>query len=158
MPDNSRLLGLIALLFPKARVIVCNRDLRDVAVSCRQTGFTTNLWTNDWDHIARRFADHQRILEHWRRIDATPSLDVSYEELVRDLEAGARRLIEFVGLEWSPTCLDFHSTPRVVRTASLIQIREPIHDRSVGRWKRYEASLELLWQAFDRHGVDLGTG
>jgi tetratricopeptide (TPR) repeat protein len=155
MPDNARLLGLIALLFPAARVIVCNRDLRDVALSCRQTGFTTNLWTNDWDHIARLFADHQRILKHWRRVEATPWLDVNYHELVRELEPNARRLIEFVGLDWSPACLDFHSTRRVVRTASLIQIREPIHDRSVGRWKRYEPSLQPLLQAFDRYGVEL---
>ncbi len=158
MPDNARLLGLIAVLFPEARVIVCNRDLRDVAVSCRQTGFTTNLWTNDWDHIARRFADHQRILKHWRHIEATPLLDVGYEDLVGDLEANARRLIDFVGLDWSPACLHFHSTRRVVRTASLVQIREPIHQRSIGRWKRYEPSLQPLLQAFDRFGVDLGEG
>jgi tetratricopeptide (TPR) repeat protein len=155
MPDNARLIGLIALLFSQARVIVCSRDMRDVAVSCRQTGFTTNLWTNDWAHIARRFADHQRILEHWRGIQVTPLLEVSYEQLVHDLEGNARRLLDFVGLDWNSSCLDFHSTKRVVRTASLIQVREPIHDRSVGRWKRYEPSLKPLFEAFERYGVEL---
>jgi tetratricopeptide (TPR) repeat protein len=158
MPDNARLLGLIAILFPKAKIIVCHRDLRDVAISCRQTGFTTNLWTNDWDHIAQRFADHQRIIEHWRQTAVIPWLDVRYEDLVRDFENHARRLIDFIGLDWNPACLDFHSSRNVVRTASLIQIREPVHERSVARWKHYESSLGALLQAFDRYGVDVEDG
>ena len=66
MPDNIELLGLIAVLWPGSRVIVCNRDLRDIAVSCWFSGFETNPWTNTWELMARWFADHQRILEHWR--------------------------------------------------------------------------------------------
>ena len=67
MPDNVRFLGLIAMLLPAARVIVCTRDVRDVALSCWRTGFEKNPWANDWNDIARRFADHQRILDHWRQ-------------------------------------------------------------------------------------------
>jgi len=155
MPDNLRLLGLIAILWPSARVIVCCRDLRDVALSCWQTGFTQNPWNNDWDHLAQRFADHQRILNHWRRTRPLEWLDVSYEELVHDPEANARRMVEFVGLPWDPACLEFHSMRRVVRTASLVQVRQPIHSNSVGRWRRYEPSLQPLFQAFQSHGVEL---
>jgi len=155
MPDNIRLLGLIAMLFSNARVIICHRDLRDVALSCWQTGFTQNQWNNDWDHLAQRFADHQRIFSHWTRTRPLEWLDLSYEELVHDPEANARRVIEFAGLAWEKACLEFHSTRRIVRTASLVQVRDPIHSNSVGRWRRYAQSLEPLFQAFQTHGVVL---
>jgi tetratricopeptide (TPR) repeat protein len=153
MPDNFLMLGLIAMLWPEARVIVCRRDLRDIALSCWQTPFSTNPWTNQWEHIARRFADHQRLLAHWNRAKPVAWLDVSYEELVRDVEGHARRMIAFLGLEWEPGCLEFHKTQRVVRTASQVQVREPIHTHSVGRWQRYESTLQPLIEAFKRFGV-----
>jgi tetratricopeptide (TPR) repeat protein len=157
MPDNIRLLGLIAILWPGARVIVCERDPRDIAVSCWQAGFKTNPWSNVWEHLAQRFADHQRIVEHWRQVRPLEWLDFRYEDQVANPEGQARRLIDFVGLEWEPDCLEPHLTKRVVRTLSLVQVRQPIHSRSVGRWKNYESSLQPLLIAFKRHGVEVNN-
>jgi hypothetical protein len=155
MPDNIQLLGLIAFLWPGSRVLVCNRDLRDIAVSCWFAGFETNPWTNSWELMAQRFADHQRILEHWRLTRPLMCLEVGYESLVGDLEGQARRMVNFLDLVWDPACLSFHTTTRVVRTASLVQVRQPLHNRSVGRWKNYESMLQPLLEAFQRHGVAL---
>jgi tetratricopeptide (TPR) repeat protein len=154
MPDNIDFLGLIALLWPCARVIVCRRDLRDVALSCWQTGFASIRWANDHEHIALRFADHHRILDYWRRTNPLEWLDVSYEDIVSDVEGQARRLIDFLGLEWDPVCLRFHSNRRVVRSASQVQVRRPIHSHSVGRWKNYESLLKPLFRAIERLGID----
>jgi tetratricopeptide (TPR) repeat protein len=154
MPDNVDLVGLIALLWPSSRVIACRRNLRDVAVSCWQTGFASIRWANDHEHIARRFAETNRILDYWRRAKPLEWLDVSYEDIVRDGEGQSRRLIDFLGLEWDPVCLRFHSTRRVVRSASQVQVRQPIHSRSAGRWKNYESLLQPLFQAMERHGVE----
>jgi len=144
MPDNFRLLGLIALLWPSAKVIVCHRDLRDIALSCWQTGFERNPWTNRWEDMRDRFTDYRRMMDHWKAIRPLDWLDLSYEALVADFEPQARRLIEYVGLEWDPACLAFHQTRRAIRTASLVQVRQPVHTRSVGRWKNYAKSLEPL--------------
>jgi tetratricopeptide (TPR) repeat protein len=152
MPDNVHLLGVIALLWPGARVIVCSRDRRDVAVSCWQTSFAAIHWASDFEHIARRFADYERLLEHWRLTRPLDWLDVVYEDVVADVEYQARRLIDFVGLEWDPACLQFHSTRRIVRTASMAQVREPVRTSSVGRWKKYQRTLEPLFQALERQG------
>ncbi len=155
MPDNVRYVGLISMLFPAARVVVCTRDFRDVALSCWQTGFEKNPWANDWNHIARRFADHQRILDHWQRVLPAVSVVVRYEDLVLNLEKHARQLIEFVGLDWNAACLQFHETRRVVRTASYSQVRQPLYTDSVERWRHYESSLGPMFDAFTRHGVRL---
>jgi len=70
---------------------------------------------------------------------------VDYEETVADLEGVARRLIAWCGLEWEPACLEFHRTKRPVRTASVVQVRQPLYGTSVGRWRHYEQALGPLF-------------
>jgi tetratricopeptide (TPR) repeat protein len=145
MPDNYLYLGLLATLLPRAKLIHCRRDLRDVAVSCWMTNFKQIHWSFDPDHIAARFRDYRRLMEHWRQVLPVPLLEVDYEETVADLEGVARRLVTWCGLAWEPACLAFHQTRRPVRTASVTQVREPIYQRSVARWKHYEKALGLLF-------------
>jgi hypothetical protein len=138
---------LLAALFPQARFIHCQRDLRDVAVSCWMTNFRHIRWASDQDHIAARFKDYQRLMEHWRQVLPVEVLDVDYEETVANLEGMAGRLVGFCGLEWEPACLAFHKSKQPVRTASVSQVRQPLYTRSVNRWKNYEGALGGL---FDR--------
>jgi Sulfotransferase family len=145
MPDNTLYLGMLAALFPKAKFIHCVRDFRDTAVSCWMTNFRQIRWANDPDHIAARFADYQRLMEHWRATLPVPLLEVPYEDTVADLEGTARRLLAWCGLDWEPACLEFHKTERPVRTASVTQVREPVYTRSVARWKHYEPALGDLF-------------
>src|SRR5208282_249826 len=109
----------------RAKLIHCRRDLRDVAVSCWMTRFQEVRWANDRQHIASRFHEYQRIMEHWRAVLPVPMLEVDYEEAVDDLEGVARKLTAWCGLAWEPACLEFHQTRRSVRTASAVQVRQP---------------------------------
>jgi tetratricopeptide (TPR) repeat protein len=149
MPDNYLYLGLLAVLFPRAKFVHCRRDLLDNAVSCWMTNFRSIRWANDPEHIAERFAEYRRIMEHWQRVLPVRLLDVEYEESVADLEGVARRLVDWCGLDWQPGCLAFHEGKRPVRTASVSQVRQPIYQRSLARWRHYEKSLGPL---FDRLG------
>ncbi len=146
MPDNYMYLGMLAALFPKAKFIHCRRDLRDIAVSCWMTNFRQIRWANSTDHIAARFLEYKRLMEHWKTTLPVPVLHVDYEETVADLESVARRLVSWCGLEWEPACLEFHQTERPVRTASVTQVRQPIYTRSVARWKHYEPTLGSLFE------------
>jgi tetratricopeptide (TPR) repeat protein len=145
MPDNYLYLGLLASLFPRAKLIHCRRDLRDVAVSCWMTHLHEVHWANDQQHIASRFHEYQRMMEHWREVLPVPLLEVDYEETVADLEGVARRLVTWCGLAWEPACLEFHQAKRPVRTASAVQVRQPVFRTSVGRWKHYEHALAPLF-------------
>ena len=84
-------------------------------------------------------------MHHWRTVLPAPIHEVNYEDSVANLEQEARQLIAACGLEWEPTCLDFHLTRRPIRTASVTQVRQPIYTRSVARWKNYEAALGPLF-------------
>jgi tetratricopeptide (TPR) repeat protein len=143
-PENYLHLGFITALFPRARLIHCRRDLRDVAVSCWMTNFAQITWAYDMDHIASRFREYCRLLEHWRKVLPTSLLEIHYEDMVSDLEGVARKLVAWCGLEWEPACLAFHETKRPIRTASVVQVRQPIYRRSLARWAHYEAELATL--------------
>jgi hypothetical protein len=150
MPDNYVYLGLIAALFPNATLIHCRRDFRDVALSCWLTGFGSVRWTNAALHIASRFEQYVRLMDHWRSVVPARIHQVDYEETVADLEGTARRLVAACGLEWDPACLEFHRARRAVRTASFAQVRRPVYPSSIGRWKNYQNELVDLFAALPR--------
>ena len=147
MPDNLFLLWLAAGLFPRARVIWCRRDPRDLCLSCYFQLFTEgHLYAYDLADCAARALQVERLAAHWLSVLPLDILIVDYEKLVADLEGESRRLIEFMGLEWEPACLDFHRTERPVLTASAWQVRQSLNRRSVGRWRHYERHLGPLLQ------------
>jgi tetratricopeptide (TPR) repeat protein len=148
MPDNILGLGQIAVLFPRCRIVVCRRDLRDVCLSCFFQAFledTTN-WADDLGDCGFRAYETYRLADHWRKILPVPVLEIQYETLVGNLESESRRVIEFLGLEWDPACLAFHETERTVKTASHWQVRQPLYTSSVGRWRHYRRHIGPLLQ------------
>ncbi len=149
LPDNIFQLGLIATLFPAARIIFCRRDPRDIGLSCFCQKFSPGQLTFSYDlaDCGRRWRETERLAEHWRQVLPLPMHDIDYERLVADLEGESRRLIAFLGLEWEHACLDFHRTQRTVQTASGWQVRQPLYDRSVGRWQHYARHLAPLFAA-----------
>jgi tetratricopeptide (TPR) repeat protein len=146
IPDNYLFLGLLVTMFPRAKFVHCRRDLRDIAVSCWITHFRQINWASSPDHIAARFREYRRVMDHWDLVNPVPILTVDYENAVANLEEEARRLVDWCGLPWEPACLAFHETVRPVRTASVTQVRQPIYSKSVARWQRYTASLGPLFE------------
>jgi tetratricopeptide (TPR) repeat protein len=147
LPDNYLHLGLVAALFPQARVIHCRRDPVDTCLSCYFQNFKDVLYAQDLEHLGLSYRLYERVMAHWRQVLPLRTYEVSYEELVADQEAVSRELVAFLGLEWDERCLAFHENRRVVRTASKLQVRRPMYSSSVRRWKRYEAHLQPLLRA-----------
>jgi len=145
MPDNYSLVGWILTLFPRAKIIHVRRDPRDVALSCWMTQFGSIRWASHTDHLAHRIQQYQRIMAHWREVIPERLLEFDYESLVADQEKESRRLVEWIGLEWEPQCLTFYNSDRLVRTASITQVRQPIYNKSVAKWRRYEPYLHDLF-------------
>lgn len=153
LPVNFMHLGMIATLFPQARIIHCRRDPMDVGLSClielfdMDSDFTTGL--DDFGHY---FLQYDRLMAHWRETLPVPMFEQRYEQLVGDPETHARALIDYCGLEWDAACLDFQQTGRTVRTPSRWQVRQPIYQRSVGRWRNYAEQMQPLARLFEEHG------
>ena len=145
MPSNYLHLGLIALLFPQAKIIHCERDPLDVCVSCFFQNFTgQHAYASDLQALGHYYNQYQRLMAHWENVLPTPILSVSYEQMVSDTENETRRIIDFLELEWQPECLQFHQLDRAVNTASLVQVRKPVYHSAIGRWRNYDKYLQAL--------------
>jgi tetratricopeptide (TPR) repeat protein len=136
-------IGLIRLMLPNARIIHSTRHPIDTCVSCYFKLFNTGLhFTYDLAELGRYYLAYSQLMDHWRSV--LPMLEVSYEDVVNDLEGQARRLIDYCSLPWDDRCLHFHKSTRTVRTASAVQVRQPLFRSSLQRWRRYEAELGPL--------------
>lgn len=152
MPGNFIFAGLIYMALPNARIIHACRDPRDTAFSCFSLLFSDELeFTYDLAELGRYHRAYQELMAHWRAaLPPGVMLDVQYEALVRHLETEARRILAHCGLEWDDACLDFHKTQRAVRTASALQVRRPVYQSSIGRWRQHEDMLQPLLRELER--------
>jgi tetratricopeptide (TPR) repeat protein len=96
----------------------------------------------DLTGAAHWHAQYERLMAHWKRLYPNDIFDVDYDSLVREPEPLIRGLLDFLGLDWEEQLLDFHCRGGAVKTASVWQVREPLHARSSGRWKNYEPQLK----------------
>ncbi|WP_010216376.1 sulfotransferase [Sphingomonas sp. PAMC 26621] len=153
MPSNFLYAGLIHRLLPDARIIHVRRDPVDTCLSCYSKLFTREqLFAYDLAELGLFYRSYDRLMAHWRAVlPADRFIEVRYEDIVSDLETESRRLVAFCGLDWDPACLHFHRTGRIVRTASVNQVRQPLHADSVGRWRKYARHLTPLTAAL---GID----
>ena len=138
MPLNFLYLGLIAMLFPNARVIHCRRDPLDTCLSCYMTDFVAgHEFTTNLTWLGHFYRQYERMMAHWRDVLDLSVLDVDYERLVNDPQTQIRRMLDFAGLPWDPQCLLFHENARFAATASHQQVRSALYASSVGRAKNY---------------------
>lgn len=140
--NTSRFMGLIAALLPQAPVIWLRRDPVDCAWSAFRTYFLQGLdWSWDLADIAEHFALEDALFRHWTALLPDRILIVDYQELVRDPEVQIRRILAHCNLPEEPQVFRPHETQRVVSTASVMQVREPINTGAIGAGAAYRAHL-----------------
>lgn len=151
MPANYLSLGLIHLMLPNAKIIHVKRNPIDTCLSCFTRLFNRHQdATYDLTEVGRHYANYARLMEHWRKVLPKGSFfEVEYEAIVEDIEKEARKLIEYCGLPWDPSCLNFYELKRNVRTASVTQVRQPIYKSSIERWRHYEKKIGPLLKELD---------
>ena len=145
-PGNFMHIGLIRLILPNARIIHTTRNPVDTCLSCYSKLFSSGLYfTYDLEELGRFYRGYRKLMSHWRR-ELPPGAmhEVSYEEVVRDLEGQARRIIDYCGLPWDGRCIEFHKTVRTVKTASAVQVRKPLFNSSIERWRKHASELAPL--------------
>jgi tetratricopeptide (TPR) repeat protein len=145
-PNNFANIGLIRMILPNARIIHTMRDPADTCISCFSSLFTFGQgFSYNLEELGRYYRSYSELMVHWRSVlPPGAMLEVSYEDVVHDLEGQARRLIDYCGLPWDDRCLDFHKNKRQVKTASATQVRQPIYRTSLQRWRRYEDYISPL--------------
>ena len=145
LPGNFMHLGLMAKMFPDARFIHCTRNPLDTCLSCYFQDFAIgHAYSYDISNLAHFYQQYSLLMTHWKSLLHTPILEVSYERLVESPATEIRQILDYCGMEWSDSCLEFHKTKRFIGTASHDQARHPLYKSSVGRWHHYESHIPEL--------------
>lgn len=157
MPQNFLYVGLIKIIFPRAKIIHTSRNPIDNCWSIYKHGFYDgHAYADDLDDLADYYVMYRRLMDHWKTLFGNDILDIQYEDIVRDQKKETARLLEYCDLEWQEACLDYHNTQRRVHTASATQVRKGIYTSSIGAWKPYEKHLTPLISALANHSLISG--
>jgi tetratricopeptide (TPR) repeat protein len=156
LPVNYLNIPLILAALPKAKIVHLVRGPMDACfASFKQLFADAYLHSYEQSEMARHHARYRDLMAHFRQEFPGRIVDISYEDTARDLEPNARKLINALKLDWEDACLNFHESSSGVATASSVQVREPAHTRSIGRWRRYETELLPMMGELTRLGVPL---
>jgi tetratricopeptide (TPR) repeat protein len=152
MPHNFEILGFIAGLFPKARIIHCLRDAADTCLSIYTQNFgRAHGYADDQATLGGYYREYRRLMAHWEALLGGQLLTMSYEELVAHPRREIERLTSHIGLAFDERCLAFHAAERPVTTFSQHQVRQPLSAKSIGRWRRHEPQLKPLLDALGEY-------
>jgi hypothetical protein len=154
LPFNFLYLGFIAKAWPRARIVHLVRDPMDACFSMYKQLFTwAYKYSYSLDWLGQYYVAHHRLQNHWQSVLGDRIVEVSYEALVGDPENQTRLLLEKIGLEFEPACLNFYENKSPSTTASSVQIRERPHSLSVGRWKHFASQLSGLREQLEAAGI-----
>ena len=145
MPNNFLHVGLIRLILPNAKVIDARRHPMACGFSCyRQLFGEGQDFSYGLESIGSYYRDYVRLMEHWDEVLSGFVLRVQHEDVIEDLETQVRRILDFCGLPFEDSCLDFHKTERSIKTPSSEQVRQPIYRSGMDQWRNYENWLNPL--------------
>ncbi len=158
-PLNFKAVGLIKQMFPAAPIVYIRRSPLETCFSIYRRNFS-KFWpfANDLTDLGRYYGLHVRYMVHWKSLCPDDILFVEYSNVVDSFESEARRLIDFCGLEWDPSCLSPQKVKRDVATFSRAQVRKSVSKNYSGQYGSYEDFLAPLKAALENEGVDVQTG
>ena len=153
--SNFEYVGLMALLFPKAKFIHMDRAPMDVFLSCFRNSIPGVPETANLKAVAEYYVYMKRLVGHWHSVLQDRLLIINYQSLVYEPERFARQAADFVGIEFEPAMLDFHQRKNIVRTLSVDQVRKKVYTSSIEGWRAYSAVLEPAREVLDENGIPL---
>ena len=145
MPNNFRHIGLISLILPNAKII----DARRHPMACCFSGFKQLFaegqeFTYGLEEVGTYYKDYVNLMDHWDRVLPNKVFRVQYEDLVTNFDSIVEELLEFCGLDFEKSCVEFYKTDRSVRTPSSEQVRQPIYTSGIEQWKGFDKHLAPL--------------
>ena len=150
MPNNFLHIGLIRLILPNAKII----DARRSPMACCFSGFKQLFaegqeFTYSLNDLGRYYQAYLKLMTHWDKVLPNFVLTVKHEDVVDDLEKQVRRMLDFCGLEFEQSCINFYKTKRNIKTPSSEQVRQPIYRSATEQWKYFEQHLIPLKKALN---------
>ncbi|MGA9574053.1 MAG: sulfotransferase [Lysobacterales bacterium] len=156
MPLNFLYAGLIHRAMPNARIVHLSRHPMDTCYAIYKCLFQDAYpWSYDLEEIALYYSAYHQLMTHWKTVMPGVIYELAYEDLVADIEGNARKLLDYCELSWEPRCARFHESQASSTTASASQVRQPVYQSSVNRWKSYRSQLSPLRERLASLGIEI---
>ena len=157
LPINFYYIGLIRQALPHAKIIHLKRNPMDTCISNFKQYFTEGayLFSYNLEDLSAYYQAYHRLMDHWHNVYPNMILDVSYEDLVNDIEGESKRMLNYCALDWEPECLKFYENKIPTTSRSARQVRESIYTSSVSGWKRFEKYVQPLVDHFRANGIPI---
>lgn len=157
LPINFYYVGLIRQALPNAKIIHMTRNPMDTCLSNFKQYFTEGayLFSYNLKDLGAYYLAYLRLMDHWHNVYPGMILDVSYEDLVNDIEGESKRMLNYCGLDFEPECLRFYENKKPTTSRSARQVREAVYTSSASGWKRYEKYVQPLVAHFRANGIPI---
>ncbi len=157
LPLNFLYAGFILKALPRAKLVCLRRNPMDTIWSNYKHlfagGARYHTYSYDLMSIAKFYLSYQQITQFWEQEFPDRFMIVDYENIVADQRAQTSKLLSHCGLDWEEGCLDFHTSTKAVATPSASQVRQPLYNNSIGKWKRYAKELDSVKAFLEENGV-----
>ena len=147
-PQNFRWIGFMKIFFPNCKIIHCNRNSKDNCLSLYKNNFASTVM--DWSYSQKDIADYynlyNELINFWNKKLPGDIYDANYENIIQNKEVEIKKLIQFCGLDWDPSCLNHHKSKKTpISTVSVVQARKPIYTSSMNSNDKYSKHLKILF-------------
>jgi len=154
LPINMLYAGLIHLALPNAKIINMTRHPMAACYAVYKQLFKDAYpFSYDLNDLAKYYIAYHELMQHWKKVIPGVMYDLKYEDMVVNQEAESQALLKFCDLPWQTQCLRFDRNQSVSTTASAAQVRQPIYNTSVDRWREYSEQLRPLQLMLEQAGI-----
>jgi tetratricopeptide (TPR) repeat protein len=145
-PLNFKWIGFLLTTFPNCKIIHSNRDPMDICWSMFKNFFLSKKlnFCYSLENLGKYYLLYEELMTFWKSEYGERIYDIGYEDLITNQETEVRKLLKYCELDWDENCMTFYKNKKSVATASLAQVRSPIYNSSVQKWKNYRSELNEL--------------
>lgn len=158
LPFNFFYVDLIKRALPNAKIICLLRNPMDTCIGNFRQLFTINNpyygYSLDLNITAQFYTEFYKLVHHWQSQKNANFMLLNYENLVTEPTSQIKKIIDFCDLPWQESCLEFHTNKAPVSTASKVQVREPINQKALGRWKKYQNNTLEAQSILKQQGIE----
>ena len=154
LPINMLYAGLIHLALPNAKIINMTRHPMAACYAIYKQLFKDAYpFSYDLNDLAKYYIAYHQLIQHWKKVMPGVMYDLKYEDMVVDQKNESHALLNFCDLQWQDQCLRFHENNSASTTASAAQVRKPIYNTSIDRWRAYSQQLQPLQVLLEQAGI-----
>ena len=147
--ENFLYIDLLKKIFPKSKFVFCQRDpLANILGIIKN--FLPNLyWTHSIEKIFQWIDIYYQNLQENLKNDQLNCTVVKLEDFSNHPKKCSKILFKFLDLEWSEDCINIDANKNIIKTASNIQLREPIKKHNLKYLENYSNIIEKYGENYD---------